>query len=62
MHTVFGDTGEPMRGDTGNRILDALPAGARRAVDSALVQLPAGTELVSQGRRITHAFFPTTAV
>jgi CRP-like cAMP-binding protein len=51
-----------MRGDTGNRILDALPAAARRAFQRALVDLPAGTELVGQGRRITHAFFPTTAV
>jgi CRP-like cAMP-binding protein len=51
-----------MRGETGNRILDALPASARRAWQSNLVDLPAGTELVAQGARITHAFFPTTAV
>jgi len=51
-----------MRGDTGNRILDALPPGARRAFQKALVSLPAGTELVNQGERMTHAFFPTTAV
>lgn len=51
-----------MRGDTGNRILDALPAAARRSFQKALVALPAGTELVNQGGRITHAFFPTTAV
>lgn len=51
-----------MRGNTGNRILDALPASARRAFQKALVSLPAGTELVGQGQRITHAFFPTTAV
>lgn len=51
-----------MRGDTGNRILDALPPGARRAFQKTLVSLPAGTELFNQGERITHAFFPTTAV
>lgn len=51
-----------MRRETGNRILDALPASARPAIDAARVALPAGTELVSQGGRITHAFFPTTAV
>ena len=51
-----------MRGDTGNRILDALPAAARRAFHKSLVALPAGAELVGQGERITHAFFPTTAV
>ncbi|MGQ0544812.1 MAG: Crp/Fnr family transcriptional regulator [Betaproteobacteria bacterium] len=52
-----------MRGDTGNSILDALPSAARRAFHkAALVDLPAGTELVNQGERIIHAFFPTTAV
>ncbi|MGH8668031.1 MAG: Crp/Fnr family transcriptional regulator [Burkholderiales bacterium] len=51
-----------MRGDTGNRILDALPGSARRAFQKTLVSLPAGTELVGQGQRITHVFFPTTAV
>ena len=51
-----------MRGETGNRILDALPAAARRACQKTLVTLPVGTELVGQGQRITHAFFPTTAV
>jgi CRP-like cAMP-binding protein len=52
----------PMRGDTGNRILDALPSAARHAFHRSLVELPAGTELVNQGERMTHAFFPTTAV
>jgi CRP-like cAMP-binding protein len=51
-----------MRGDTGNRILDALPAAARRSFQKSLVDLPAGTELVGQGDRMTHAFFPTTAL
>lgn len=60
MHSELHDIGDGMRGETGNRILDALPAGARRSLHA--VELPAGTELVSQGRRITHAFFPTTAV
>jgi CRP-like cAMP-binding protein len=60
MHTDLHDFGGPVAGETGNRILDALPAAARRSLHA--VELPAGTELVSQGRRITHAFFPTTAV
>jgi len=51
-----------MRGDTGNRILDALPAAARRSFQKSLVDLPAGTELIGQGERMTHAFFPTTAL
>jgi CRP-like cAMP-binding protein len=51
-----------MRGDTGNRILDALPAAARRSFQKSLVDLPAGTELIGQGDRMTHAFFPTTAL
>lgn len=51
-----------MLGDTGNKILDALPAAARGSFEKTLVSLPAGTELVGQGRRITHVFFPTTAV
>jgi CRP-like cAMP-binding protein len=51
-----------MPGDTGNRILDALPSAARRAFQKSLVDLPVGTEIVNQGQRMTHAFFPTTAV
>ena len=51
-----------MAGDTGNRILDELPASARRLVHRTLVALPAGAQLFHQGDRITHAFFPTTAV
>jgi CRP-like cAMP-binding protein len=48
--------------ETGNQILDLLPPAARPSFEKTLVSLPAGTELVGQGRRITHAFFPTTAV
>lgn len=51
-----------MVGDTGNRILDELPLSARRSFPKLLVDLPAGTHLFNQGDRITHAFFPTTAV
>jgi CRP-like cAMP-binding protein len=51
-----------MAGETGNRILDELPVAARRLVHRALVALPAGAQLFHQGDRITHAFFPTTAV
>ena|SRR2546421_436834 len=51
-----------MPGETGNKILDELPHSVRRAFHKALVSLPAGTHVVSQGDRITHAFFPTTAV
>jgi len=50
-----------MPGGTGNSLLDALPPSSRR-LDKALVELPAGTQLVRQGQRITRAFFPTTAV
>jgi CRP-like cAMP-binding protein len=55
-------TGETMPGDTGNSILDELPPSVQRMQRKALVDLPAGTRLVSQGERITHIFFPTTAV
>ncbi len=51
-----------MRGDSGNRLLDTLPASALRAYQKTLVDLPAGTQLVRQGDRIVQAFFPTTAV
>jgi CRP-like cAMP-binding protein len=51
-----------MPGGTGNRILDALPASARRSFQKLLVQLTSGSQIFSQGERITHAFFPTTAV
>jgi len=50
-----------MAGETGNALLDTLPASSRR-LGKALVDLPAGTELVRQGDRIKQAFFPTTAV
>jgi CRP-like cAMP-binding protein len=68
MHTDLGDaatTGEGMpadAGETGNRILDELPSSVQKSFRKTLVSLPAGTELVGQGERITHAFFPTTAV
>lgn len=51
-----------MGGDTGNRILDALPASARRLCHKTLVELPVGRLLARQGEAITQAFFPTTAV
>jgi CRP-like cAMP-binding protein len=51
-----------MKGDSGNRILDALPTSARRHYAKTLVELPAGTMIVRQGERITQVFFPTTAV
>lgn len=69
MHTAPPDAaerdaaaGETMRGDTGNALLDTLPASPRRLCQKALVELPSGTQLVRQGERITQAFFPTTAV
>jgi len=68
MHTASRDAGwrdpaaDTMRGETGNVLLDALPAGSRRQCQKAPVELPAGTQLVRQGERITQAFFPTTAV
>jgi CRP-like cAMP-binding protein len=51
-----------MPAGTGNKILDALPASARRSVEKSLIQLAAGEQLFGQGERITHVFFPTTAV
>lgn len=51
-----------MPGETGNRILDALPASNRRSCQKLLVDLPAGTLLIRQGERILRTFFPTTAV
>jgi len=51
-----------MPAGTGNRILDALPAGTRRSFQKSLIDLSAGNQLFNQGERITHAFFPTTAV
>lgn len=51
-----------MAGDTGNHILDELPASAQKALAKSLVALPAGEEVFAQGGRVTHAFFPTTAV
>jgi CRP-like cAMP-binding protein len=52
-----------MTAGTGNVILDELPQPVRRTlISKTLVDLPAGTQLQRQGERITHAFFPTTAV
>ena len=51
-----------MPGGTGNRILDVLPAAARRSFQKLLIDLSSGNQLFAQGERITHAFFPTTAV
>jgi CRP-like cAMP-binding protein len=70
VHTPQPDTGggapptrEKMTVGTGNVILDELPQPVRRTlVSKTLVDLPAGTQLQRQGERITHAFFPTTAV
>ena len=70
MHTRLPDTGSgdpgngnnKMSGETGNSILDLLPAAAQRSVQKSLVTLPAGAQLLGQGDRVTHAFFPTTAV
>jgi CRP-like cAMP-binding protein len=54
--------GGKMPVDTGNNILDELPQPVRRTFNKTLIELPAGTQLLRQGERITHAFFPTTAV
>lgn len=54
--------GEEMPGNTGNRILDELPQSTQPAFRKKLVELAVGTQIVSQGRRITTMFFPTTAV
>jgi CRP-like cAMP-binding protein len=51
-----------MQGKTGNRILDELPPAVRRLCLKSLVTLSVGTEVVRPGARITHAFFPTTAL
>jgi CRP-like cAMP-binding protein len=47
---------------TGNRILDVLPSAAQRPLQKLLLSLPAGAELVTPDERMTHAFFPTTAL
>lgn len=69
MHTGLTATGARnpaspprMGAETGNSILDTLPSSARRQCHKMLVELPAGTQVVGQGERITHVFFPTTAV
>jgi len=47
---------------TGNQILDELPQAAQRSVQKSLVTLDSGTQVQTQGDRITHLVFPTTAV
>lgn len=51
-----------MGGETGNKIMDALPASARRLCHKSLVEMPAGKLLMRQGQPITQVFFPTTAM
>jgi CRP-like cAMP-binding protein len=47
---------------TGNRILDELPHPVQRSVQKSLAAFDSGTRVLSQGERITHLLFPTTAV
>jgi CRP-like cAMP-binding protein len=51
-----------MPGGTGNKILDELPLSAQKALQKSLVTLDAGEQMFSQGEKVSHAFFPTTAV
>jgi CRP-like cAMP-binding protein len=51
-----------MQRETGNCVLDQLPPLVRRLCHKALVTVSAGTKVASPGTRITHAFFPTTAL
>lgn len=48
----------------GNLLLDSLPPAARRSCFDAAepIEVRAGEELVSQGDRSKHAFFPASAV
>ena len=66
MHTPPAEPGrgEPAASDamTGNQILDELPHSVQRSVHKFLITLDSGTEVLSQGERITHVLFPTTAV
>ena len=66
MHTPPAESGrgESLGRDamTGNQILDELPQAVQRSVQKALVSLDSGTQVQSQGERITHVLFPTTAV
>jgi CRP-like cAMP-binding protein len=47
---------------TGNQILDELPHAAQQPLQKSLVRFEAGAEVLTQGERITHIVFPTTAV
>ena len=53
-----------MRDASGNRLLDSLPPAARRACLDAgeEVQVRLGEEIIMQGVRARHAFFPASAV
>ena len=53
-----------MADNTGNLLLDSLPASSRRACLEVCerVALEAGEEIVTQGERSRHAFFPASAV
>lgn len=50
-----------MQMETGNRILDELPAAVQRSL-KAPVGVAAGTRIYQQGERVGQVFFPTTAV
>ncbi len=49
---------------TGNSLLDALPPAEYRELlpQLELVSVPFGTVLAEAGERVTHAYFPTTAI
>ena len=53
-----------MQENSGNLLLDALPASVRRPCLEAgeVVQLRTGEAIVTQGERTKYAFFPTSAV
>jgi len=53
-----------MHENTGNLLLDALPAAVRRTCVEAgeALQVRVGEALVTQGERTKHAFFPASAV
>jgi CRP-like cAMP-binding protein len=61
--TVSGHDQAPMA-PTGNRILDSLPPADRAQVlpKLTLLQLPYGQQLYGLGARVTHVYFPRTAL
>jgi CRP-like cAMP-binding protein len=61
--TVPGHDQAPMA-PTGNRILDSLPPADRAQVlpKLTLLQLPYGQQLYGLGARVTHVYFPRTAL